>query len=341
MGRKPTVNLHLPPHMRARRQRSGRVWYYFDTGGTPRREIPLGDDYVLAVQRWSELSMQDAPVLKTVGWAIARYLGSDDYAALALGTQADYRFALDKLAEAFGDAPLAGVKSSHVTLYLDKRRRQSEHRAQRERAILSMIYRWAMARDWCTYNPVAAVRGKRLPGRRAVRISDGQLDAVYEQAGQPLRDALDLAYTLGQRPGDLLRLSETDIRDGILEFRQSKTGEALRFAVVGQLSELLARIAERKRAFPVRSLALLVDEHGRRFTRAQLRARFEAARAAAGIDGADFQFRDMRRKAGTDLREQAGLDAAQDLLGHRSQAMTEHYTSGAGKIRRKTPMRLT
>jgi integrase len=45
--------------------------------------------------------------------------------------------------------------------------------------------------------------------------------------------------------------------------------------------------------------------------------------------------------AGTDLRDQQGLDAAQDLLGHRSQAMTEHYTSGAGKIRRKTPTRST
>jgi integrase len=335
------VNLQLPPRMRARRQRSGRTWYYFDTGGTPRHEIPLGDDYVLAVQRWSELSLQDAPDLKTVGWAIARYLGSDDYTELAFGTQADYRFALDKLVEAFGDAPLDGVKSSHVTLYLDRRRKQSEHRAQRERSILSMIYRWAMARDWCKYNPVAAVRGRRLPGRRAIRISDEQLDAVYQHAGQPLRDALDLAYTLGQRPGDLLRMSETDIRDGILEFRQGKTGEPLRFAIVGQLADLLARIAERKRAFSVRSLALLVDEHGRRLTRAQLRARFEAARAAAGIDGAEFQFRDMRRKAGTDLREQQGLDAAQDLLGHRSQAMTEHYTAGAGKIRRKTPTRST
>lgn len=65
------MNMQLPPHMRARRQRSGRTWYYFDTGGTPRKESPLGDDYVLAVQRWSQISLQDAPDLKTVGRARA------------------------------------------------------------------------------------------------------------------------------------------------------------------------------------------------------------------------------------------------------------------------------
>ena len=34
---------------------------------------------------------------------------------------------------------------------------------------------------------------------------------------------------------------------------------------------------------------------------------------------------------------EAERDAAQDLLGHRSQAMTEHYTAGAGKIRKIIP----
>jgi hypothetical protein len=51
MGRGPTKNLNLPRGMRARVQRSGRVWYYYDKGGRPRREIPLGCDYPLAVKQ--------------------------------------------------------------------------------------------------------------------------------------------------------------------------------------------------------------------------------------------------------------------------------------------------
>lgn len=331
MGRNPYVHTNLPPRMRARRQRSGRVFYYYDTGEKPRREIPLGDDYVLAVQQWSTLHVAPPPMSMTVGWVIGKYLVSDDYAALGAGTQADYKFALDKLTEAFGDAPLDQVKPSHVVLYIDKRSGESKHRAQRERAILSMVYRWAMARDYCTFNPVAPVKGKRLAGRKNVIISDDMFAAVYEQAGQPLRDAIDLAYYTGQRPSDVLGLSETNIRDGFLCLRQQKTDTPLRIAIAGGLAELIERMAKRKASFSVRPLSLLVDERGQRMTKAKLRSRFETAREAAGITGDLFQFRDLRRKAGTDLREQASLDAAQSLLGHATQAMTEHYTGAKGK----------
>lgn len=51
-----------------------------------------------------------------------------------------------------------------------------------------------------------------------------------------------------------------------------------------------------------------------------LRSRFDAARGAAKVD---FQFRDIRAKAATDL---PNLAAAQKLLGHRNRAMTERYT---------------
>lgn len=330
MGRKPTVNAHLPPLMRARR-RGDTIYYYYDTGETPRREIPLGKDYVLAVQQWSKLHGAKAPVTITVSYAINQYLASDDYADLASGTQADYKFALDKLMENFGDAPLDHVEPSHVQRYMDLRSKQSKHRAQREAAVLGMIYRYAAARGWTRHNPVAPIKRKRLPGRKHVEISDGMLAAVYEQASPSLKDAIDLAYFIGQRPADVLKLSETDVKDGHLEFRQNKTGEPMRIPVIAGLAELLQRINERKKDYPVRALALLIDERGKPLTKAKLRRRFEEAREAAGIKGEDFQFRDLRRKSGTDLREQIGIEAAQALLGHKSIVMTEHYTGQRGK----------
>lgn len=39
----------------------------------------------------------------------------------------------------------------------------------------------------------------------------------------------------------------------------------------------------------------------------------------------EFQFRDLRAKAGTDKEESGGLDAAKDQLGHASALMTAHY----------------
>lgn len=63
------------------------------------------------------------PILPTVGYAITRYLTSPGYAELSTGTQDDYGFALDKLTENFGTAPLDQVKPAHLTLYLEKRSR--------------------------------------------------------------------------------------------------------------------------------------------------------------------------------------------------------------------------
>lgn len=316
--------------MRAR-NRGDCTYYYYDTGGKPRHEIPLGTDYILAVQEWAKLHQAQPTERMTVAWLIAKYLGSPAFEAVGSGTQADYRYALDKLMEAFGDAPIDQVKASHVTLYIERRIQSSEHRALREKAVMSMLYSWAIERDFCQFNPAGAVKTKKLPGRKNIYITDEMLDKVYEQSPQDLRDAIDLAYYIGQRPGDLLDMTLVKIRDGMLEYRQSKTSTPQRVALVGALAEVIERIQARKAEHQVVSMFLLVNERGQKMTKAMLRYRFEAARLAAGISGADFQFRDLRRKSGSDLRDQAGLDAAQDLLGHKTQAMTEHYTAARGK----------
>ena len=165
------------------------------------------------------------------------------------------------------------------------------------------------------------------------------LDAVYAAGSIALKDAMDLAYLIGQRPADVLSMSAMNIKDDILEYRQGKTDTPQRIVIAGPLADLIKRIDERKAANKVHSLFLLVDERGKKMTKAMLRGRFEAARTTAGINGKDFQFRDLRRKSGSDLRDQKGLDAAQDLLGHQVQAQTEHYTAARGKIISAIPIR--
>lgn len=328
MGRRPTVNLNLLPRMRAKRKPGG-VYYYYEAEN--RKEIPLGKDYILAVQKWSALHMAKAPVAMTVGWAIEKFRAAPAYTELSKGTRADYGFALDQLAKHFADAPLDQVRPSHLVGYLEHRGKESKHRAQREVNVLGRVFKYARSKDWTTNDPKSAVEMKRLPGRKNVTITDDMLEAVYDQAPQDLKDAIDLAYLIGQRPADVLKMADTDIQDGHLIFRQNKTDAAMDIAVAGDLAVVIARIQARKRKFPVVALALLVNERGRPMTRSMLRSRFEAARTAAGIPGSAFQFRDLRRKAGADLRRQVGLEAAQDLLGHASVVMTEHYTGGRSK----------
>ncbi len=75
-------------------------------------------------------------------------------------------------------------------------------------------------------NPCAGIKGKKAG--RDVYVEDDVFLAIWEKADATLRDAMDLAYLTGQRPADVLKLAETDIKDGTLPVRQGKTGAKLR-----------------------------------------------------------------------------------------------------------------
>ena len=318
--------------MRKRVRRYG-TYYYFDMGGTPRKEISLGSDYVEAIRKWAELKGKPLPMAVTVDHVLTHYLLSHEYLKLGEGTKKDYGYAFDKLKEAFGEAPIDQVKPEYIRLYLNKRSLESEHRAGREVSVLGMLYRFALERGWTKFNPVSAIKRKKLPGRRDVYIEDDVLKLVYDQGSVALKDAIDLAYVLGQRPVDILHLTESSITGGMIMTAQTKRGAKVRVPVEGVVKEVLDRILARKRLFKVQPLSILIDELGKPMTKSKLRSRFEEARTKAGDAAAGFQFRDLRAKAATDVREESDLDAAQSLMGHTSSTMTEHYTRNRkGKV---------
>ncbi len=91
--------------MRARPQRSGTIYYYFDVGGTPRREIPLGADFVEAVRKWSELEAQSQnrhAQLVTFRYAAERYV-REVLPVKARRTQRDNLLELENLYKFFDE----------------------------------------------------------------------------------------------------------------------------------------------------------------------------------------------------------------------------------------------
>ena len=157
--------------------------------------------------------------------------------------------------------------------------------------------------------------GEIVGGERYV--SDKEFRAVWEQADQTLRDAMDLALLSGQRPADVVKIKREDLRDGALWIVQNKTKAKRAIEVTGELAALIERIDARPRERL--SAWLIQDDDGKPLGTFALRSRFDKARRAAGVD---FQFRDIRAKAATDTGD---LAHSQKLLGHRNRDMTEHY----------------
>ena len=88
--------------------------------------------------------------------------------------------------------------------------------------------------------------------------------------------------------------------------QQGKTKSKIRIEISGKLKSVIDRMRLRKADYKVSSVPLIVNEHGRALLSDTLRSQFDRARKLAGDDKSQFQFRDLRAKAGTNKAESAG-----------------------------------
>ena len=354
MRQKKPANRDLPPRMirRTRARKNGSIWvgYYYngrDTDGH-RVEIPLGGDLDEAKVEWARLDRQATP-------KPAHLMGRlfDDYETkvipgLKVGTQKDYLKGLKQLRNAFESAPVDAITPQVIAQYRDAR--SAKVRANREIALLSTMF--TFAREWGLTdkaNPCFGLRrNKETP--RDFYAGDIVWNAVYEQAAQDLRDAMDLAYLTGQRPADVLKASATDINHGFLMVGQGKTEKRLRIRLYDgnketDLCVFINDLLDRRTQAGTRTSILITNHAGLRMSYNMLRNRWDEARGKAASKAAvegdaelavtirKFQFRDIRPKAGSEIED---IKDASRLLGHSTEEMTKKVYRRVGEIVKPT-----
>lgn len=208
-----------------------------------------------------------------------------------------------------------------------------------------------IAREWGLTdkaNPCFGVRrNKEKP--RDYYAGETVWNAVYAEAAQELRDAMDLAYLTGQRPADVLRIAATDVNNGFLQIGQGKTEKRLRLrledaGVQSGLSVFIEDLQERRAINGIRTSTLITNASGLRMSQQMLRNRWDDAREKAAIKAAadgdpalatsirQFQFKDIRPKAASEIE----LTHASRLLGHSTEEMTKKVYRRVGEIVRPT-----
>ena len=336
MRPRKTENRDLPPGVvrRKRPRKNGTVWigfYYRDATG---KEISLGCDLDIARIRWAELESKEKPADLTIMKGIFDRYIRDILPKKAARTQKDNLAELKQLRPMFDDAPIDSITPAAIAGYRDKR--TAKVRANRELATLSHVFN--MAREWgltTRENPCQGVR-KNKEKPRDYYANDAVWDAVYQKAPAELKEAMDLAYLTGQRPADVLMMRRDDVEGDYLLVQQNKTQQRIRIFMVNDdgrensLGALIRVISERNAQHS--SSYLIVSKHGKRMTAAMLRKRWDEAREQAkktAIEGedallagriADFQFRDIRPKAASEIKN---IEDASLLLGHTKSDITK------------------
>ncbi|MBD8254452.1 tyrosine-type recombinase/integrase [Pseudomonas fluorescens] len=353
MRRKNSANLDLPPRMlrRTATLKSGKIWtgYYYngrDADGK-RKEIPLGGDLDQAKVEWARLERKAPPKPShLLGALFDRYV-KEIIPKKGLRTQSDNMKELKQLRKAFEQAPIDSITPQVIAQYRDAR--TAKVRANREIALLSHMF--TIAREWgltSNANPCFGVRrNKEKP--RDYYAGDLVWNAVYGEAVQELKDAMDLAYLTGQRPADVLKVATTDLNAGFLMVKQGKTEKKLRLrledaGVQSALSAFIDDLQDRRALNGIKTSRLITNTSGLRMSQQMLRNRWDEAREKAAIKaGADgdaalailirqFQFKDIRPKAASEIE----LAHASRLLGHSTEEMTKKVYRRVGEIVKPT-----
>lgn len=321
MGRPRSVNLDLPPRIKPRKMKSGKVnFYYTGYGGS----IPLGDDYGEALRKWTEHEIVrkkgdvGAPAAGDTFDAISREW---EEKAIHIGrkkkprspkTQKEYRLAMPELRKAFGQAKLEQITPQHIRQYLD--RRSAKVSANREIAAFSVIWNWARgAGKTALANPCTGI-DKNYETPRERYVHDNEYAPVWDKSVFWLQDVMDMLKLSYQRPSDILkcRRHAPDISDGHVWFKQGKTGKRLGFAIEGEFKQVIERILARPRK--VATVYLIADENGQPISIWRLDHEFAKARGEA-----DWQLRDLRAKAVTDT---LNIKEASERAGHADEKIT-------------------
>lgn len=292
-------------------------------------ELPLGTDFDAALARWRELKLLKPLEKGTIKAAFDEW-ARDVLPTYKPVTRRDYTLCLTQLRPVFDTAPWHEVDMPVLAAYL--RGRTGKTRANRELAVLSIVWNWAILRGLTKAPyPAAGLNRSRWKNQEHARIIDVTPElfaAVYVEADQVLRDAMDIASATGLRLTDVVSVAMPGT-DGVMRGEASKTGKRFSFDAAG--SEVLRPLLARRRTYRVSHLMLL-STPTRSVTWRMLNERWSEARERAAGKAENRHMRtDLLRLVLRDMRKFAAnsadsLEDAADLLQHPDKRLTaKHY----------------
>ena len=344
MGRPRKSRRDLPPRVYVKHN----AYYYVHLSSKWQRLANIGQEREMRVA-WANLE-QPNEIFGTVAALIDEYLSV--YAATAKAPRT-YK---DNLKEAvflkifFGEMQPQHVQARHVGAYLEANRKTRPVRANREKALLSHIFTWAMRHPtWgCTIqqNPCrGVVRNKET--KRIRIVDDAEYMAVFNLASTNVQRLMTLVYRTLQRPSDILKLSSNNIVermvDGtvieVLSFNQGKTNATVEIILTDDLRAALYDSDKNdnnliKLENNVPSKVFILNRAGKPYCLDGIDSNFRRAlnkyrnqiKIGTGVMPKPFGIYDLKGKGATDMFQSGiPLEYIQALAGHESVTTTEIY----------------
>lgn len=252
----------LPPFVYAETTRHGKAVWYFRRGKGARVRLPapftkgFDEAYNAALAGAAKPKAGKAPK-GTIGWLIARYMETAEFAAYADITRKNRAAMLKSVAREAGHIKLESLNRAGIQRSIDRRK---PFAARNFIKAARPMFEWAVASELLPSDPTI---GTRLPKAKTTGFHTWTPDEVLRyEARHPLgtmaRLAMDVMLYTGLRREDAIVVGRQHIKDGWLSIRTQKKGVVVE-------RPILAALARSIEAASVSDLTLITNGHGRAF----------------------------------------------------------------------------
>jgi len=258
---------------------------------------------------------------------VVGYLGSADFAGLALTSKDQYRQNFERMRRDYGEMDISTLKRKHVMRMLDAKA-ETPSSARDFLKCLRLIIGFAIGIGIREDDPTSGVRVK-------VPHSDGhhtwtEEEIVAFQATHPVgskpRLALELLLGSALRCIDVVKIGRGHVRNGVIHITAQKTKAALAIPITAALEVAINAAA------PSEHMVFLVNERARPFTADGFSKWFSGRCEEAGLPHCSAH---GLRKAACRRLAEAGCSANEiaAISGHKSLREVERYTRAVDQAR--------
>lgn len=249
------------------------------------------------------------------------FLASQSFASLSLGYRPVIRGHVEAIRRIGGKGKMANLKSRDIAANLEPLTPAVAR--NRLKAWRKLALYWS-SMGWINEDVSAGVKRKKMPktdGFKAWTKEDVAAFRAHWPVGTPQRLAMELLAWTGARVSDAVRIGPGMVRDGVLEFRQAKTGVT---ALVPWPGPDLAPCLSGG------NMVYMVTAYGKPRTVKGASQWFSGSATQAGLKG--LSAHGLRKyRMNTLAEEGASVLKMQAWVGHTTLDEVEHYTRQASR----------
>ena len=309
MGRHRKHDKHLPQHMHFKHGS-----YYFVYAG---KWTKIGNNQYEAFNAYSKLITPGGRIV-TMSQLFDRYV-AEILPGKALETQKGNINQFKYLRSYFGDMRPDTIQPTDIYSYMDLR--EAKVSANREKALLSHVFMYAIRWGICQLNPCQNVKNFKEQARDRL-VSSDEIKAIFSIAKPVMKLIIEFAITTGLRQKDILNFRRSQIIDDGLDVTHSKTGKSFLIEWNDRLRRLIAKAVEASGNHDY----LFLNEGNTPYTSSGFQSNWKRLIKKAldeDLITEPFRFHDLRAVAVTNAYEKMGLQAASDVAGHTGTALTK------------------